>query len=132
MKHWKNNTLLIEIAIAILFFSLSQTIVLQVFAKASLINHETLIQNSARMRAEDVAETLAVSDDMQATLLELGFTATDGGLMQSSGEGYQILADVQRFTQPAGVLVTVNLQGYRGSTWLFAFPVSRYQGVTGT
>ena len=132
MKHWKNNTLLIEIAIAILFFSLSQTIVLQVFAKASLINHETLIQNDARMRAEDVAETLAVSDDMQATLLELGFTATSDGFAQSSEKGYQILADVQRFTQPAGVLVTVNLQGYRGSTWLFTFPVSRYQEVTGT
>ena len=132
MKHWKNNTLLIEIAITILFFALSQTIVLQVFAKASLINHETLIQNDARMRAEDVAETLAVSDDMQAALLELGFTATDDGFAQSSAEGYQILADIQRFTQPAGVLVTVNLQGYRGDTRLFAFPVSRYQEVTGT
>lgn len=132
MKHWKNNTLLIEITIAILFFALSQAIVLQVFAKANQLNHETLVQNHALMRAEDVAETLAVSDDAEAALLSLGFTSAQDGFEQTSDEGYQLFADVQRLTQPSGVLVTVNLRGLRGDAELFAFPVVRYQEVTGT
>lgn len=130
MRYQKGNTLLLELVVVILFFALSQAIVLQVFAKAQTLNREAQVTNLAVMRAEDAAETLAVSDDAEGTLLALGFTATDDGYLCTSGDGYRLVATLSRFTQPSGELTTVEIHAYRGATELFTLPAVRYREVS--
>jgi hypothetical protein len=126
MRDHRSNTLLIEIVIVILFFALSQAVVLQVFAGAQQLNRDAEILNRALMRAEDAAETLAVSGDADAALTSLGFSSDGDGYALSDSEGYRLTATVSRFSQPAGVLTTVELTGYQGDTELFTLPAVRY------
>ena len=135
MRNYRGNTLLIELVIVLLFFALSQAIILQAFANAQTTNADARTMTRALMRAGDVAETLRVSDNAQAALLAFGFQpqederAQEGEYALDSEEGYRLTAAVTRFSQPAGFLTTVWLRGWRGSTELFALPAVRYEGV---
>lgn len=128
MREYKGNTLLIELTVAILFFALSQAIVLQVFAHAQQVNRNTQIQHHALVRAKDTAETLAVSDSAEDALLSLGFTADGAGYAVTDPEGYRLTADIHRLTQTMGVLTTVTLTAFQGDVLLFTLPAVRYQG----
>lgn len=129
MKTSRGNTLLVELTVVVLFFALSQAIVLQVFAKAQQINRETAVLHGALTQARDVAETLAVSDDVQPTLYAMGFVSPpEGGSPSLAGDGYRLTADISRLTQPSGVITTVTLTALRGETVLFTFPATRYKG----
>lgn len=129
MRNYKGNTLLIELMVVILFFALSQAIVLRVFARAQSLNHEAQVTNIALMRAEDTAETLAVSTNTEVALQSLGFVSQDGRYELVSPDGYRLTASISRFSQPSGELTTVELHAYRGTAELFAMPAVRYQGV---
>jgi type II secretory pathway pseudopilin PulG len=128
LKTGRGNTLLVELLVVILFFALSQTIVLQVFAKAQQINRESETIHHALTRARDVAETLVVSDDAQATLEELGFTQTDDGSLVAEGDGYSLSAMVTNLTQTTGTLTTVTLAATRDGVEIFSFPATHYKG----
>ena len=127
MRHEKGNTLLMELVIVILFFALSQGIVLKAFVRAQQINHAAEITNLALMRAEDTAETLAVSSNAESALRSLGYTAVDGQYRADSDDGYRITADITHFSQPAGIITTVELSAYRDTAKLFSLPAVRYQ-----
>ena len=128
MRSYKGNTLLIELVIGILFFALSQVIILQVFAKAQNINQLSAITNSALAYAQDTAETLAVSADAQQALLTLGYAATADGFETANNGQYRITATVNRLSQPSGLLTTVTLNAYHGTQRLFTLPAVSYQG----
>lgn len=129
MRNYKGNTLLIELMVVILFFALSQAIVLQVFARAQTLNHEAQVSDYALMRAEDTIETLAASTDTVTALQSLGFAPSGGDYELVSPDGYRLTASIARFTQPSGELITVGLHAYRGTVELFMLPAVRYQGV---
>ena len=128
MRNCRGNTLLVELTVVLLFFALSQAIVLQVFAKAQQLNRETEAQHQALTQARDVAETLAVSDQAEAALAAMGFTPQEGGTLAYTGDGYRLSAAVNRLTQTTGVITTVTLTAWRGDTQLFELPATRYQG----
>ncbi len=128
MKTGRGNTLLVELLVVILFFALSQTIVLQVFTKAQQINHESEATHRALTQARDVAETLAVSDDAQAALAQMGFTADASGLLVAQGDGYRLTATVSSLTQTTGSITTVTLTAIQHGAEVFTFPATRYKG----
>jgi len=114
MRNHRGNMLLTELTIVLLFFAIVQAIVLQVFAKAHLMNRDAEILNNALLRAEDITETLAVSPSAEAALLALGFLLKDGTY------------------KPAGMLTQVELTAWQGDKKLFTIPALRYQGGSGT
>lgn len=128
MKTGRGNTLLVELLVVILFFALSQTIVLQVFTKAQQINHESEATHLALTQARDVAETLAVSDDAQAALAQMGFTADGSGSLVAQGDGYRLTATVSSLTQTTGSITTVTLTAIQNGVEVFSFPATRYKG----
>lgn len=132
MSNHKSNTLLVELIIVILFFALSQAIVLQVFAKAQQLNRDTEALNRALMQAQDAAEMLAASDSAESALLSLGFTLSENGLYTVQGKGYSITAQVSAQAQGAGTLTSVELAAYRDGAELFRLPAARYRGGAGT
>jgi len=127
MRQEKGNALLVELVIVILFFALSQVIVLQAFVKAQQLNHAAEVTSLALLSAEDTAETLAASNDAESTLRSLGYHAVEGQYQTDSKDGYRITADISHFTQPTGVITTVELSAYRDAAKLFTLPAVRYQ-----
>lgn len=70
MKHSKSSLFLMELIIAILFFSLSGTVCIQMFAKSHLLSLETVNQNHAVTWAQNLAEAyLGTQGDMEKILL---------------------------------------------------------------
>ncbi len=132
MSNSKSNTLLVELIIVILFFALSQAIVLQVFAKAQQINRDTEALNRALVTAQDAAETLAVCDSAESALLALGFAPGEGGLYSAQGEGYTITAEISTQLLSTGTLTSVELAAYRDGAELFRLPAAHYRGGAGT
>lgn len=126
----QNKALLAELLVTVLFFALSQAVVLQVFLKAEQLNRDAQTRNHALLRAEDAAETLAVSGDAEQALLELGYARGGDAYTLTDAEGYTLQATVSRLTQPAGEWVTVSLTAYRQGKALFTLPAVRYQGVS--
>lgn len=56
MKHSKSSMFLMELIIAILFFSLASAVCIQLFAQSHLISRETVNQNYAISHAQSLAE----------------------------------------------------------------------------
>lgn len=65
MRHSKSSLFLMELIIAILFFSLSSTVCIQLFAKAHIVSRDTVDQNNAITQAQNLAESwLALDGDL--------------------------------------------------------------------
>lgn len=69
MKHSHSTLFLMELIIAILFFSLASTICIQLFAKAHLLSKKTVNENYAVTQSQNLAEI---------------FRATEGNLSEMS------------------------------------------------
>lgn len=77
MKHSKSSLFLMELIIAILFFSLASTVCIQLFAKAHILSKQTVEENHALIQAQNLAELFLAADEDLDLIME---TATDGVL----------------------------------------------------
>ena len=130
MQSGKNNMLLVELLIVLLFFALSQAIVVQVFARAQQVNRAADLLSRTLSTAENTAEVLAVSEDPAKALQQLGFTASGGAYVLPVEGEYALNASILRAAQPAGMLTTVLLEGQRAEETLFTLPACQYREVT--
>lgn len=127
MKHYKGNVLLIELVIVLLFFSLSQVIVVQIFAEAQKKATDSSIAHRALTLTQDVAERVTCADEPEELLKELGFVREGAAFVLTAEEGFTLTAEVTSIEQPAGVLETVMLTATRNGDVLFAFPSTSYK-----
>lgn len=84
MKHSKSALFLMEMIIAILFFSLASAVCIQLFAKAHMLSQRTVNQNHAIIQAQNLAECyLALDGDLQqvAALFESGITDSSSRIL---------------------------------------------------
>ncbi|MEG0741253.1 MAG: hypothetical protein RSB91_03965 [Clostridia bacterium] len=126
MKNSKGNMLLIELIIAILFFSLSQVVIVQVFATAQQKTVESKLLKTALAQAEDVAEQLSLTATPDELLLRLGFMGADGYYVLTNAAGFDLYVTLQRLSQPAGQLRTATITVRSDARELFTFPCACY------
>lgn len=125
MGRYKGNIVLIELVIVMIFFSLSQVAIIQVFAAAQQKTDESRLLGDALLAAQDTAEQLAASADPEALLAELGYQQQNG-LYRYQTEQYELTAQISRLTQPGGTLLSVQLAALREDEVLFTLPVNHY------
>ena len=66
MRHSKSSLFLMELIIAILFFSIASAVCIQLFAKSHTLSTNTVNQNQAVLHAQNLAESyLALEGDLQ-------------------------------------------------------------------
>ena len=70
----RSNALLVELLIVVMFFMLSATMLLQVFAKARSQSDRAGIITHALLDAQNVAERLSASQEPEQALKGMGFT----------------------------------------------------------
>lgn len=67
MKHSRSSLFLMEMIIAILFFSLASAVCIQLFTRSHLLSTQTVNQNHAVIQAQSLAESyLSLEGDMAA------------------------------------------------------------------
>ena len=81
-----SNVLLVEILIAVLFFMLSATVLVNVFVSARNLTVRSSVETEAIDRAQNVAEALYAADDPDAALAALGFSASHGAWSLDCGD----------------------------------------------
>jgi len=126
MKNYKGNMLLIELVIVILFFSLSQVVLVQVFAAAQRKAVDCERLNDALLEMQDLAEQLTGSTDPEAVLTQAGFVAEGRIYTLHTDVGIGYSAALSRLNQPAGQLVMVQLTARQAEKELFSLPAIHY------
>ena len=119
------NALLVEIMIAVLFFALCSTVILETFVAAREYSHRAGIQNEALVVLQDLAEQLSVEEETDRLMETEGFIPADAGWELDAGE-YTIEVEFAQEEAPAGILNTAQLRALYGDRLLAELPWARY------
>ena len=134
----RSNVLLVEILIAVLFFMLSATVLVKVFATARNMTVRSGVESVAIADAQNVAETLYAAGDIDATLEEMGFFSSHGAWTLDRGDYTLYVAGTAEPTE-AGELWTGTVSAFyklrdpdaarAEDEELFSLTCTRYKGV---
>ena len=119
------NTLLVEIMIAVLFFALSSTVVLETFVVTRNQSRLADVYNVALMEAQNIADKLYASTEVDETLTQAGFTQ-DGNVWTFTEEVYNLRVIVAEEETDAGVLLNAEISAVHQDEAILTLPCSRY------
>ena len=124
-SHNRSNALLVELLIVILFFMLSATILLKVFATSRIQSDKAGLTGEALSYAQNVAERIYAADDAEDALTKMAFESNGDTWTLDTGKfTVRVTASVEN-TQ-AGEMLNWTVQALLGDEVLFSLPVSRY------
>ena len=120
------NVLLVELLIVVLFFMLSSTVLLQLFASARNQGAKAETLTEATVLAQNIADTLYASDETETTLAGMGFSS-DGNRWVLPGEKLTAAVDYTRERTEAGILNRYSVSILSGEELLITLPGARYE-----
>ncbi|MBE5777854.1 MAG: hypothetical protein E7331_00825 [Clostridiales bacterium] len=126
MKNYKGNTLLIELIIVLLFFALSQTVVVSMFAASHEKAEHSSLLSSALMYTEGVAERLSIEENPDTALLEMGYAGGDGNYAYTDPQGFDVSVSLRREEKAAGEMIYATITATGNGSELVSLPVQRY------
>ena len=121
----RQSSLLAEIVIAVLFFALAATVILDIFAMAYGQSAYAGALNASMADAQNLSERLYASDDAQTLLESEGFVEEDGTWMLEK-ESYELHVVLSSEETGAGELRTAHIAVLRGDDTLVELPCARY------
>lgn len=122
VKHNRQNTLLMEILIVVLFFALCSTVILNVFVGA----HNQSAQADALIAAQSLADRLYAADERKDALRQSGFAEDEDGAWHLHCGAYDLLVTLGETACPAGTIETAQVTALRQEKTLFSLPSARY------
>lgn len=126
MSRSKNqNALLVEIMIAVLFFALCSTVILETFVAAREYSRRAGIQNEALVELQVLAERLHAVDGETYLLEEDGFVFQDESWLLEGGE-YTVEVEFAEEEAPAGKLNTALLRALYRDKAVVELPWAHY------
>ncbi len=122
----RSNALLVELLIVVMFFMLSSTVLLQVFATARNQSGKSGMLTRAVNEAQSMADRLYAADDAKSLLTEIGCTLEDGQ-WRLPGNDFDLTIAVDSEQYPCGELLRYRVQAVRDGETLVDLPAARYQ-----
>ena len=119
VKHNRQNTLLMEILIVVLFFALCSTVILNVFVGAHNQSERAGAQADALIAAQSLADRLYAADERKDALRQSGAWHLHCG-------AYDLLVTLGEEACPAGTMETTQVTALRQEKTLFSLPSARY------
>ena len=119
------NALLVELLLVILFFMLSATTIVELFAGAKHKTVQARATSEAIMEAQNIADDLYGADDPDTVLKELGFSEGDGVWTLEETEYTLTVLQKEEETE-AGILRTFTVSATGDGKDLFSLPSTRY------
>ena len=120
------NALLVELLIVVLFFMLSSTVLLPLFATAREQGAKAETLTEATTLAQNIADTLYASDETDAALTEMGFSS-EGDRWILPGERLTAAVDFAPEETEAGILNRYSVRIFSGEELLIVLPGARYE-----
>ena len=134
----RSNVLLVEILIAVLFFMLSATVLVRVFATSRNLTVRSGVETLALTEAQNVAETLCAARDPEAELEAMEFASSHGSWTRDYGD-YTLYVTGEYEPAGAGQIWAGEVSAYyrlrnpddarQANTLLFTLPCTQYKGV---
>ncbi len=135
-----SNVLLVEILLAVLFFMLSATVLVQVFAAARNMTARSGVETLALAEAQNVAETLYAAEDPDAVLESMDFYNSHGAWSRDYGD-FSLYVIAETRETDAGELWAGEVSAFysrrlpgtarQEDEQLFTLPCTRYKEVRG-
>ena len=126
MNRCKNqSTLLVEIMIAVLFFALCSTVILETYAAAREYSRRASVQSDALVMMQDIAEQMYAADDVTALLEGEGYGQA-GDIWAKDFEDYCVELVVAEEATGSGVLRTMQIRAMDGDNTIAEIPGARY------
>ena len=126
MSGGKNQrALLMEIMLAVLFFALCASVLLQTFTAAREYSRRAGVEGEALLQAQSLASLLYVREDVDAALRESGFEER-GGVWTRHDEEYSLTVSGQEEEMSSGTLRTLTVRVLLGETVVAELPAARY------
>ena len=126
VKHNRQNTLLMEILIVVLFFALCSTVILNVFVGAHNQSARAGAQADALIAAQSLADRLYAADERKDALRQSGFAEDEDGAWHLHCGAYDLLVTLGEEACPAGTMETAQVTALRQEKTLFSLPSARY------
>lgn len=124
-KNRSQATLLVEIMIAVLFFALCSTVILDTFVTAREFSRRSESEREALLEIQNLSERLYAADDCEALLESMGFQTADGVWMLEKDE-YRLEFVLASEPAEAGTLKLFQLRALRGGQVVAELPGARY------
>lgn len=119
------NTLLVEILLAVAFFAVAATVVVETFVVTSNQSRQAGAYNNALVEAQNIADTIYASADAEAALEAAGFQQ-DGEVWTRREETYDLIVTASQEETAAGVMLTAEVSVVQGEDTLLTLPCLRY------
>lgn len=119
------RALLMEIMIAVLFFVLCASVLLQTFVAAREYSRGAGAQGAALLEAQSLANRLSASEDMAAALAAQGFEERGAAWRRDGGE-FSLEVELDAEEMPAGVLHSARVRALRAENVLVELSAARY------
>ena len=124
-RKYRLNALLVEIMIAVLFFALSATVILDCFSAARRLSAEAEMESEALLAAQNLAEAIYAREQPEAFLEKQGFQF-ENGLWRQKDAAWALGFQMKEEDIGSGVLLSARVQVYKESEMIAELPCSRY------
>lgn len=124
-KNRNQNNLLVEIMIAVLFFALCATVILETFMASRTFNLKSAAQSAALVQMQDVGEQLYAARNPEETIQSAGFCA-DGDIWSLETGLTRLELAFSQAAQGDGVMRTWQIRGLYDEALFAEIPGARY------
>ena len=121
----RSNTLLLELLIVILFFSLALTTIVQIFTNARLQSRRATARTEAITLVQNLADEVYLSEKPEQVLARYGLTGEDNQWTYE-GENYTLTVTEMDEKNEAGTLRRMTFSVASMGDELFSLPCDRY------
>lgn len=125
-QHWKLNSLLMEILIAVLFFALCSGVVLNTMVASRTQSIRAGEVTAMLSEVQSLADQLYTADDRTAMLLEKGFAAQESGGYLLEGESGSLSVTLREEDAETGVLRLADIHAVTASGEAIDFTSTRF------
>ncbi|MDO4355566.1 MAG: type II secretion system protein [Clostridia bacterium] len=126
-RGFKSGPILMELIVVILFFALSASVILQIFAAAYGQSERTHRLDRALAAVQDWAEQLAEESQMKERLLSDGWQEQpDGSVQWTTEDGVLLTAVFSQEQTDAGALYGARIVASDREEEVFSVPVAHY------
>ena len=124
-KNKSQNILLVEIMIAMLFFALCSTVILEVFLTAKEYSRKSSVETTALIAMQDVSEQIYASQDGTKVLRENGFELRENCWAKEYDEYTMELTVAEEITE-AGMIRKWQITALYDGEVIVEIPGARY------
>jgi len=124
-KNRSQNILLVEIMIAVLFFALCSTVILEVFVTAREYSERSMIKGDAMIVMQDVGEQLYAAENCEEDLNAAGFECMED-VWHKEYARYRLELRVDETATEAGMLREWQISALQDEDVIAKIPGARY------